>query len=383
MRRSGFVPLLGLLLALPFAVATARGADGTPASTTPDAKSPASALAATSAPKVASEGALARWFEINQAVIGVRHRFTEDTIAPRNGVDATPDFSGMQHRALFKGTLKFDPKGNYSVTGLVGTGSNFSGSWNTTGPGSGELLSNLYLKQLYFTARPIAGVEVAVGGLGIVRGESTELTSYDDDGYLVGERVSLRRPKELFFDEVTVTNAYLGDFTKPGVNKRFNRMDDANYQQVLLVKKLGGRATISGEFTTAARNETLRQAISIGTKESKILDKIRLELYERYDPFPAAGFAITGEKTLFERLTLVGGYASVDAKADFINGDRYGKGKRLHLAGTIALTPELSVQGFVTRAVGNDDALVLPVKTRTDVIVLFNVLKALQRTSLF
>jgi hypothetical protein len=181
---------------------------------------------------------------------------------------------------------------------------------------------------------------------------------------------------------VTVTSAYLGDFAKPGVNKRFNRMDEANYQQVLVVKKLGARATASADFTTAARAETLRQAVSVDVKETKVLDRVRLELYERYDPVPDMGFAVSGEKALWKRLALGGGFMSVDPKADFINGDRYGKGNRVFATGTVTITPELSVQGFVTRAVGNGDDAVLPIRTRTDAIVLFNVLKALRRTGL-
>jgi len=43
-------------------------------------------------------------------------------------------------------------------------------------------------------------VEIQYGGLYFDRGQSTEVTSYDYDGYLVGERITLNRPRNFYFD---------------------------------------------------------------------------------------------------------------------------------------------------------------------------------------
>ena len=54
------------------------------------------------------------------------------------------------------------------------------------------------------------GLELQYGGLYLNRGEADEWVTYDTDGYLAGERVSLKRPKELYLDEITVTRAAIG-----------------------------------------------------------------------------------------------------------------------------------------------------------------------------
>ena len=71
------------------------------------------------------------------------------------------------------------------------------------GPGTGDFNGHdHYMRQLYVRPAPAAGVEGQFGGLYVTRGENTEYTSYDDDGYLVGGRASVRRPKALYFDEM-------------------------------------------------------------------------------------------------------------------------------------------------------------------------------------
>ncbi|MGH9903295.1 MAG: hypothetical protein ACRD68_15930, partial [Pyrinomonadaceae bacterium] len=148
-----------------------------------------------------SECKVCRWFELQTAVISGRYRFVENS----SGVTTADQ---LQHAETFKGRFKFDAEGRYTVNALVGSGSGFTSSWNNTGLGTGRGSTNLYLKQLYFAAKPVRGVEVQYGGIGLLRGESTEITSYDNDGYLVGQRLSVKRPKEVFFDEIAVTYAY-------------------------------------------------------------------------------------------------------------------------------------------------------------------------------
>lgn len=315
-----------------------------------------------------------RWIEVQTLAISVRYRF----VANNMGVTTA---SQMQHNIAFKSRFKFDPSGNYSLNIGVFTGDNFTGSWNNTGPGTGDIKANLYLKQMYFSARPIKGLEIQVGGIYVNRGENTEITSYDNDAYLVGERLSLKRPKQFFFDEISVTNAYLGDLKTPNLNKRWHRIKKSNYHQFLLSKKIGERAMLSMDYTFQSGVETLREAIKINTGELRLIDSIRLENYQRIDEDRDAGFALSCEKMLFKKVTLSGGFARIDRDGGTYNADRLGRGKRLFLNASYNILPEFGVHIFVTQAL--DNPYPISNKTRFDFIISYNILKSLQRLSFF
>lgn len=325
-------------------------------------------------PQESSEGKLSRWFQLQTATISTRYRFVENS----SGVMTN---SQAQHREAFKGRFKFDAQGRYSLNAGVFSGSSFTGGWNNTGWGTGRGFTNLYLKQLYFSAQPVKGLELQYGGLYFLRGEGTEITTYDDDAYLVGERVSLKRPEKFFFDEISITYGYLGDLNQPNINKRYHRLKQSNYHQFLLSKKLGKRAALSADYSFQSGVETMREAVKVNTKELRVIDSFCFENYQRLDVKSNYGFAVYGEKNLLRRLTLGGGYAQIDPNYGGLNGDRFNKGKRLYLSSTLALSPEFSVSTFLTRAVGNDFAV--SNRTRLDVIFSYNLLKSLQRTGIF
>lgn len=352
------------------------------ASTAPaPAKVAATAGSPSASNPASSEFKLSRWFDLQTATISLRYHFRQNS-------QARATANQLQHNEAFKGRFKFDRAGRYSLNAGLFSGNHFIVSWNNLGvswddriPGSERGVSNLYLKQLYFEARPVTGLELQYGGLYLLRGESTEVTSYDNDGYLVGQRLSVKRPKELFFDEVSVTYAYLGDLTRPNLTKRFHRLRQANYHQFLVSKQLGARAAVSADYTFQAGVETLREAIRFKTPELKVVDTVRFENYQRLDVKPDYGFALTGEKILFKRLTLNGGYASIDRNYGGLNADRLGSGKRVFLMTTWQLRPALSLASFVTSAVANSGPV--STQTRFEVIVSYNLLKGLQQVGLF
>jgi len=302
-------PLPGLLLGLLLLVAGAAQAQEktpTPAVTstveetqtknkgTAGSSSSGSSAAATAQPP---SGKLSRWFEVQTAILYARYRFVETSA----GVTTA---NQIQHKESFQARFKFDEQGNYSLNAGLFSGRNFIATWNNTGWGTGAAQSNLALKQLYFSAKPVKGLELQYGGLYILRGESTEITSYDEDGYIVGERVSLKRPEKFFFDEISITYAYLGDLNTPNLNQRYHRLKQSNYHQFLVEKKTGKRAAISADYTFQAGRETLREAIKVNTAELRVFDFIRFENYQRTKIRPDYGFALFGEKTLFQRLRL-------------------------------------------------------------------------------
>ncbi len=316
---------------------------------------------------------LARWFEVQTATLTARYRWVENSAGMTTS-------NHVQYQDAFKGRLKFDAQGRYSLNVGVFSGAGFTQSWDDTGWGTGHATSNLYLKQLYFSAQPVKGVELQIGGLYFNRGESTEFTSYDNDGYLVGERLSLKRPRQLFFDEVAVTYAYLGDLARANLNKRYHRLKQSNYHQFLVSKRLGKRAAVSADYSFHNGVETLREALKLNTPELKLLDALRWENYERLDVNRAYGFALTGEKKLGKGLTLSGGYGHIDRRYDGLNADRFNRGHRLFTLASYALSPEFTVSTFLARAVGNNYAL--PNRTRFEVLCSFNLLKGLQRAGI-
>ena len=323
----------------------------------------------------AATGKLSRWIDLQTGTLGIRYRFIENS----QGVTVAKQ---MQSFAQFKARFKFDKAGNYGINAGVFTGNSFTAGFNDTGVGTGDAITNLYLKQLYLSAKPITGVEAQFGGLYFNRGESTEITTYDNDGYLVGERVILQLPRKLFFDEISATYAFLGDLSTPNLNKRWHRLGESNYHQFLVSKKIGERAAVSSDYTFLLGTDTLREAVRVNTPEFKAIDFFRLELYQRTSVNPQAGFAAYGEKSFMrKRMVLGGGYAHIDRNYGGLNADRFNRGRRFFFNASYNLRPEFTISTFYTRAFNNDFAI--SNRTRFEMLFNFNLLKSLQKARLF
>lgn len=230
---------------------------------------------------------------------------------------------------------------------------------------------NLYFRQFYFSAKPVSGIEVQYGGIGINRGVNTEMTSYDDDGYMVGSRVSFKRPKNLFFDEVSFTYGYLGDFFKPNFFRRKTRLNEHNYHQILVRKQIGGRAEFSGDYSAQDGVDMTREAIKLNIKETKVLDWVRFETYQRIgtNDFgssgvfkPGKGFAVQAEKVIKRKVSVGGGYSQIDRDYTAlqpgarpfgyaINGDRTGLGNRFFGYAKYQFAPEVSFDAYFSNPV--------------------------------
>jgi hypothetical protein len=325
----------------------------------------------TTSPQVTSEGKLRRWFEVQSATISTRYVFADN----RNGDTLA---NQVQHQEEFTGRFKFDAKGNYSINAGFFTGK--TGSWNDTGLGRGRGTTNLYLKQLFFSAKPVKGLELQYGGLAMIRGASSAITSY---GAIdpVGQRVILRQPKNLFFDEIAVTYGYIGGTDTPNFNKRAHLLKKSNYHQFLVSKQIEGRAVISADYTFQSGVDTMREAVQVKTKELRVIDSLRFETYQRMDVNPDNGFAVGGEKTLFNRLNLGGGYAQIDRNYGNFNDDAFFNGKRVYMTTTYQITPVFSVSTLWNRAIANDFDVTK--RTHFHVAFSYNLLKSLQRARLY
>jgi len=317
---------------------------------------------------------LARWLDVQTGTMATRFRFTETSA----GV-VTQD--QLQHSEQIKARLKVDASGRYAVGFALGTGDTFVRGWNNTAIGTAtgtphEYSSNIFVKQLFASATPAKGIEIQAGGLGIVKGENTEVTSYDNDGYMLGERVSVKRPRTFHVDELSVTLGYLGDSTTSSLWPRLHRLGETNYYQVFAAKRFGRRLSSSADVTTVAGATTLRNGLSVSTPELRVPTSIRFEHYERFNA--AYGYSISGERSVGKRVTLSAGLVDIDQKYGGLNSDRFGSGRRWFTTDTIALGRELSMQIFYQHAVAN--AYTLPNQRQLQMVLTYNVAKGLQRT---
>lgn len=311
-----------------------------------------------------------RWFEFDGLAVSIRYRFINNT----SGSDANQ----VQYQFAGRGRFKFDSKGRYSVFAGLFSGNSFRGGWNNTGLGTGAPQTNLFLKQLYFDAKPVKSLEFQIGGIGINNGENTEATGYDNDAYITGERIFIRSPKNVFFDEISLTNAYLGDFNRPSVFRRFDNLARSNYYQFLVRKQVNKRIAFSADYTFESGIDTLRQGVKIKTPEIRIADWILFEDYERVSRGGGYGFNIMAEKKFGKRFTLDAGFARIDRQ--FLNGDRFPKGNRLHVTGVLNLSREFALTAAFTQGLGPVDSR-LP-RTRLDVVLTYNILETLRSKKL-
>ena len=311
-----------------------------------------------------------RWFEIDTLSIGTRFR----RITTNVNIDSA---NIQQYQVQVRGRFKFDRKGKFSLTAGVYTGSSITSGWANTGLGTpGGPQTNLYLKQLFFTARPMKQVEINVGGLAPYYGENTEITAYDNDAYFMGERVTIRAPKNLYFDEINLVNGHLGDTTRPSVFRRFKRLDESNYRQVMVRKRINKNVAFSADYTFEDGRDTFRQGVKFSIPRFRALDSMRFENYQRVDPEKGYGFAISGEKTFRKKLNLNGGFARIDTV--MFNADRFPRGNRLFAGWNLKMTRELTLSGIWIQGVGPLPTANTP-RTRVDVILTYNILETLKR----
>ncbi len=230
-----------------------------------------------------------------------------------------------------------------------------------------------YVRELYFSATPVKAITVEFGSFGFERGLATEITTFDDDGYLSGERIRIHDPKHLFFDQIAFTNACFGDIGTPNFFARGGDLTCFNYRQVTAKKQLTKRIGVSTEYTWQLGTDTIRGAAVVGLKELKVLDSVRFEGYDRLNSINiqglnvggGSGFAVTVDKKLGRRISGDLGFASIDPNYSVyngsrvihafgfsLNGDTYGMGKRPFAHASYKIAPGVTAFGFYTHAVG-------------------------------
>jgi hypothetical protein len=315
-----------------------------------------------------------RWLEWQALTLMSRYRFVE------NSADVVTA-NQIQYKNVIRGRVNLDARKRYAVNFGVFTGQNFIATWNNTSVGTGDLVLLHSLKQLYVSAAPISGLEVQYGGLYLSRGEVTEIASYDDDGYIVGERVSVRRPADAFFDEISATRAFIGPFTTPSLTDRWEGLHASNYRQLLLARHVTARVKASADYTYDQGADVVRAAMAVTLPARAPVSQVRYEQYWRATPNAAAGFAVTVDRAVTRHARVSGGYTTIDEFYGGWNADKMQRGKRFFATVSAPLPWDFTLQFFATQAV--DVRYALTNRTRADVQINYDLLKTLQRARVF
>ena len=147
------------------------------------------------------------------------------------GVGGGHVFDNAQQRSLVAGKIKLDAQGRYDIGFRASSGRYFNWAYagytgrnfadNVESPAviatyltpaevaltgqaifsdptgfalaTSQIHSNgwqFYMRELYFSATPVKPVTVEFGSFGFERELSSEITSFDEDGYLAGERIA-------------------------------------------------------------------------------------------------------------------------------------------------------------------------------------------------
>jgi hypothetical protein len=338
--------------------------------------SPVASVAQTPAPAAQAEPpAIRRWLDVQAVQAGLRYRWNETSAKV-----VTAD--GLQWHGLTRGRLLFDAAGKYSVNMMASAGATYVASWNDTSIGKGDFVGKFWMRHLFLSAVPVTGLELQVGGLAPNRGDVSENISYDMDGYLVGQRVTVRPTS----GRITQLSGTIGHFgvAQPNVFRRLDDTFDYNYGQILMGVRVTPRVTASVDYTYEDGRDIIREAIVIRTPPgAKVVTGVRIEAYQRVSGVAPTGNGFNTSADLkFGKLTVNAGVMSVDRSyVPTVNGDRYGVGKRWYSLGTFPVNGDLSLIWYHTK--GFDNAFPVSVNHRFDLIVVVNPTARLKRAGLF
>jgi len=316
-----------------------------------------------------------RWIEWTTLNLSTRNKLAEDD---RDEHRLTRN--SVQYMIQMAGRFKFDRNGRLALSAFVGTGNRFTFTWNDTGIGTGSTITNLYVKQLNLAVKPLNGVEVAIGGLGFIRQMNTEITSYNNNGYMVGERLSIKRPDHLFFDEIHLASGYVGDTRNPSVFSRLDRMGEWNYHFLGVTKKISPGISFSADGTNQSGRYTLRQALRLEFSRQRPFQEVVLENYQRIHPDKTSGFSCHTQTRIGKRLGLWTGFVSIDKDYGPWNSDRFGGGRRFFIVPSLALFRDVTLSLAFTHTLNYPH----PVsnRSRLDLVLGYNLLSSLRRAGI-
>jgi hypothetical protein len=336
-------------------------------------------VAAQTPAEAASAPPIRRWLDVQNLHLSSRFRWVESNTGQITS-------STLQWQPNIRARFLIDPEAKYSVHVGAFSGNQFVSSWNNTGGGAGAFASDFNVKQLFVSAAPIRALEFQAGGLYMLRGENTEITTYDNDAYIVGERVLVTRPQG-WFAQFAATIGHIGDYRTPNVFERFDSMDDINYGQILLSARATDRINFSADYTYEDSRDLLREGVTVRLPEKMLpLTAIKAEAYQRLSEVTGEGFNVAGDLRITRALTITAGVTHIDQNyliPGYMspNADRYERGTRVYSFGAYAIARELSVGYFVGEAFNID--FDIPNEHRWEILVTFNPTALLKAKGIF
>jgi hypothetical protein len=312
---------------------------------------------------------LGRWLDTQAFNVSARYNYIAD------GLDRTLQ-NRLQTQVQIEGAFRFDAAGRYRMHAGLKTGDSFTSGWNPTGIGSGEGTAKIYLKQLFVSAEPWKGIEAEYGSLYPERGYSTEITTYDNDGYVTGGRLNVRRSREVFFDEITATVGYIGYVDTPFVFDRTGAFSRQNYWQVLASKRFPRNLELSTDYSELEGDGILRQGARWRV-EQRLVDVVSAEYGVRLrGGSHQTAFAFGGQKKV-AGVSIQIGYASVDQIFGSLNGDSYRAGDRVFTDGSFTLPMDLTATWLLQKEISPPETSQNGL--RIDLVLRWNVLNTLKR----
>jgi len=228
--------------------------------------------------------------------------------------------------------------GTTYIQGRGESGRSFTSSFDYSSIGMNKGYWSFNLKSLFVGQKIGNHLEAQAGGIEYDWGAGTEATYADYDGWLEGYRLRYSgEGKGWMPNRIGVTVGYVGDFTRPNVFARFDRMTDENYIQVLAYKKLGTR-DVSAEFDSIESVRYTRAALRWQKLPLVVADELSVEAIGRVSDTDRLGWSSSLFKTIDHKGRVRPGVFYSDISRSmfllgkttiFQNGDAYCQGKRI------------------------------------------------------
>lgn len=233
-----------------------------------------------------------RHFEVKTGAGATRFRYMDNGPGQVTSRD-------LQYKVDTRFRIKLLPGGSSYIQARGETGGAFNSGWPNTGVGRANREWVFNMKAFFVGQKFGPHAEAQVGGLEFDRGAGSEATYADGDGYLVGYRMRLVGKGQGWVPrKFSVTVGYVGDFKRPNVFSRLDRLGEANYVQVLAENTWGGDRTTSIEFDSIEGIQFARGALRWKKLPAPVFDDFQLEAIARATDNPSFGWSARLSKEL-------------------------------------------------------------------------------------
>lgn len=265
---------------------------------------------------------------LDRGTLGARYQYIDDA--------GTTLVDHLQQQVVAGGRLVVGGPVTLGLRGRVASGNGFRSGWNSTGLGNTQAVWEPYLKELAVLLATPGGLRAEIGGIAPERGGITEVTGFDNDGYLVGAQVQVGPEAGWPVSRLVITAGDLGDLGRSAVFPRLQRLGRVSYGQLLVSKEVG-RGGFTAEYSVRDGVSSFHGAARLEGRTGRWA--LRGEGFVRTSD--ASGYAVVAELIPVRRVQLEVGYLKADAP--ILNGDRYGPGERLFATLAYAVMPSLDL----------------------------------------